>query len=409
MKLMMRILNLQQTVLFIFILIVGLITCSPAFGKDPVVSSSVYKAVQNAEKNLAKSAYSKALQPLKALISETETGSYNQAVLWKTMGAIYADQGKYKSAADALKKSLVGDVLPEKQRLNVQYNLGQVYLALDDYQQALKILKPWIAKNQSPSANDNLLLAQIYSQLQQYDKALVYAKRLLKMNANPPEKHYQLVIALYFELKKYANAGKLLEKLIQRFPDNKTYWQQLAASYQYIGDYHKATAVKDLAFRAKLMNSPKDILQLAQLYNYTGSPYLAAQLLENEMTSGRLSKSSKNLTQLSDLWLQARDYQKAAGVLSRAAKQVDNGRVYQRLGGLYYEQQDWKKAYQAYKTAVRKGGLKKPGKIWLLYGICAHEVKLDKEAKKAFSKASGYAYSRNSAQQWLSLIENSGF
>ena len=54
----------------------------------------------------------------------------------------------------------------QQQRLDVQFNLGQVYLALNQYQQALTVLKPWIAQNQSPSAHDNLLLAQLYSQLQ---------------------------------------------------------------------------------------------------------------------------------------------------------------------------------------------------------------------------------------------------
>jgi tetratricopeptide (TPR) repeat protein len=385
------------------------LVCLPAYAKEPVVSSAVYKAVQNAEKQLENSAYAKALQPLKALIAESKSGSYDQAVVWKTIGAIYAAQGNYQAAADAFEKSLVGDALPQQQRLDVQFNLGQIYLALNQYQQALAVLKPWIAQNQSPSAHDNLLLAQLYSELKQYDQALIYAKRLLK-NKNPPENHYQMVIAINFELKKYADAGRLLETLVQRFPDNKTYWQQLAASYQYSGDYHKATAVKDLAYRSKLLNRPDDILQLAQLYNYTGSPYLAAQLLEKEMKSGALSTSSKNFTQLSDIWFQAREYQKAAAALSKAAKKQDSGEVYLRLGGLYFEQQDWKNAYTALKTAVSKSGLKKPGNAWMLYAMSAREINLDDEAKQAFTKALDYTYSRSGAQQWLkSMEENSDF
>jgi tetratricopeptide (TPR) repeat protein len=354
---------------------------------------------------LADATYAKALQPLKALIAESKSGSYDQAVVWKTIGAVYAAQGNYQAAVDALEKSLVGDALPQQQRLDVQFNLGQVYLALNQYQQALTVLKPWIAQNQSPTAHDNLLLAQIYSQLKQYDKALIYAKRLLKFTKNPPESHYRMVIALDFELKKYTEAGRFLEILIQRFPDNKTYWQQLVASYQYNDDYHQAAAVKDLAYRSKVLNDPDDIMQLAQLYNYTGSPYLAAQLLEKEMGDGVLPKSGKNLTQLSDIWLQAREYQKAAGVLSQAAKRLNNGEIYQRLGSLYIEQQDWKNAYRALKTAVRKTGLKKPGNTWLLYGMSAHEVNLDDEAKQAFRKAMDYTYTRNSAQQWLKGLE----
>ncbi len=387
---------------------IAILICLSAQAKESYVSPAVYKAVQSAEKQLAKSAYAQALQPLKALITESKSGSYDQVVLWKTIGAVYAAQGNYQPAADALEKSLVGDALPQQQRLNVQFNLGQVYLALNQYQQALTVLKPWIAQNQSPSAHDNLLLAQLYSELQQYDQALIYAKRLLK-SKNPPESHYQMVIAINFELKNYAAAGRLLETLVQRFPDHKTYWQQLAASYQFSGDYHKATAVKDLAYRSKLLNRPDDILQLAQLYNYTGSPYLAAQLLEKEMNGGGLPKSNKNLTQLSNIWLQAREYQKAAEALHKAAKKLNNGEVYQRLGSLYFEQQDWKKAYIAFKTAVSKSGLKKPGNAWLLYGMSAHEINLDNEAKQAFQKAKGYTYTRNSAQQWLSSMDNSGF
>jgi len=391
-------------------LLVSSLACLPVYAKEPLVSSAVYKAVQNAEKQLEKSAYAKALQPLKALIAESKSGSYDQAVVWKTIGAIYSAQGNYQAAADALEKSLVGDALPQQQRLDVQFNLGQVYLALNQYQQALTVLKPWIAQNQSPSAHDYLLLAQIHSQLKQYDKALIYAKRLLKINNNPPESHYQMVIAINFELKKYADAGRLLETLVHRFPDNKTYWQQLATSYQYSGDYHKATAVKDLAYRSKLLNRPDDILQLAQLYNYTGSPYLAAQLLEKEMKGGALPKSSKNFTQLSDIWFQAREYQKAAEALSKAAKKLDSGEVYLRLGGLYFEQQDWKNAYTALKTAVSKSGLKKPGNAWMLYAMSAREINLDDEAKQAFTKALDYTYSRSGAQQWLkSMEENSDF
>jgi tetratricopeptide (TPR) repeat protein len=401
--------SLHITILLGMSLLVGSLACLPVYAKEPLVSPAVYKAVQNAEKQLENSAYAKALQPLKALIAESKSGSYDQAVVWKTIGAIYTAQGNYQAAADALEKSLVGDALPGQQRLNVQFNLGQVYLALNQYQRALTVLKPWIAQNQSPSAHDNLLLAQIYSQLKQYDQALIYAKRLLK-NKNPPESHYQMVIALDFELKKYADAGRLLETLVQRFPDNKTYWQQLAASHQYNGDYHKATAVKDLAYRSKLLNRPDDILQLAQLYNYTGSPYLAAQLLEKEMDRGMLPKSSKNLTQLSDAWFQAREYQKAATALGKAAKKLDSGEVYLRLGGLYFEQQDWKNAYTSLKTAVSKSGLKKPGNAWLLYGMSAHEINLDDEAKQAFTKAMDYTYSRSGAQQWLNSMEdNSDF
>jgi tetratricopeptide (TPR) repeat protein len=376
----------------------------PLHAKQALVSPAVYKAVQNAEKHLQNSAYAQALQPLKTLLTESKTDSYDQAVVWKTIGAIYAAQGKYKAAADALQKSLIGDALPQQQRLDVQFNLGQVYLALNQYQQALTVLKPWIAQNQSPSAHDNLLLAQLYSQLHRYDQALIYAKRLLKGNKNPPESHYKLVISIDFELKKYKDAGRLLEHLIQRFPDNKMYWQQLIASYQYSGDYHKATAAKDLAYRSGVMAKADDIKQLAQLYNYTGSPYLAAQLLEKGLKTGILSNSSKNLSQLSDIWLQAREYQKAATVLSKAAKQLNSGVVYQRLGSLYIEQQDWNNAYQALKTAVSKPGLLKPGNAWLLYGMSAHEINRDQEAKQAFQKAMNYSYTRNSAQQWLNNL-----
>ncbi len=401
----MRIFN--DAIFLMALTITGLVIWIPAAEAEPLVSPAVYKAIQNAEKQLDKSAYAKALQKLKAALTETESGSYNQAVLWKTIGAVYSAQGRYQAAAEALEKSLSGDVLSQ-QRMNIQYNLGQVYLALEQYQKALTILKPWIAQKQSFSTNDNLLLAQLYSQLHKYDKALVYAKRLLSLK-DPAENHYQLVVALDLELKKYADAARLLQQLVQRFPENKSYWQQLVASYEYSGDYHKATAVKDLAYRMHVLDESNDIMQLIQLYNYTGSPYLAAQLFEKEMEKGSLSQSSSHFIQLSDTWLQAREYLKAAKMLSKAAKQIGTGEIYHRLGGLYFELQDWNNAYQAYKTAVQKKGLKKPGKAWLLYGISAHEAGIDSEAKQAFQTAMRYESSRNRARQWLNILEKSGF
>lgn len=389
------------------LVVLGLVVSLPAYGKQPLVSQAVYKAVQNAEKQLEKSAYTKALQGLKAALAETEAGSYNQAVLWKTIGAVYTAQGNYKAAAEAFEKSLAGNALPEQQRVEVHYNLGQVYLVLEQYQKALTTLRPWLEQNQSPTADETLLLVQLYSRLSQNEKALAYAKRLLKITKNPPEKYYQLVIALNFQLKKYAEAVRLLAQLVQRYPDNKRYWQQLVAGYQSLGDYNKVTAVKDLAYRANVMNSPDDILQLSQLYSYSNAPYLGAQLLETEMVKGVLPKSGKNLMLLSDYWLQAREYQKAAKALNSAAKQIDKGQIYQRLGALYFELQDWKNASEAYQTAVRKQGLKNPGNTWLLYGISAHEAKLENVARKAFHKALDYASSRTSAQQWLSIIDSS--
>ena len=386
---------------------VSLLTAPLVYAKDPVVSSAVYKAVVNAEKQLEKSAFSKALKPLKNLLAETDPESYDQAVLWKTIGAIQAAQGKYQTAAVSLEKSLSSKKLPDQQKQDVQYNLGQVYLANNQYKKALQALQPWIASNQKPTANDYLLLTQLYARLNQYQTALTYAEKLLKASKNPPESHYQLALSLYFELKHYKKAIRILETLIRQFPDNKTYWQQLAASYQLTGDYIKTTAIKDLAYRSSVLNSAEDALQLADLYSYTGAPYLAAQLLEKEMKAGKITKSGKILTRLSDTWLQAREYDKAADVLSKVAKNSQNGRLFERLGALYYEQQSWANAEHAYRNAIKKGGLKKPGNTWLLYGICAKENKQTKLARQAFSKALNYSYSAKSAHQWLQLLKDS--
>jgi tetratricopeptide (TPR) repeat protein len=389
----------------IILLSIGLLGSIAA--KEPMVSRAVYKAIQTAEQQLAKSAYQQALKPLQQQLAEIKKGSYDEAVLWKTIGAVYSLQGSYTKAASAIEKSLANGSLPAQQVLDAQLNLGQVYLALNKYSQALTQLKPWIDQQQSPTADNYQLLAQVYAQLENYSKALRYAKLMLSNSKKPSETQYQFVVALYFENKDYQSAASLLEKLVAANSDKKNYWQQLTASYHQQGNIKKALAVKDLAWRSGILNSTDDVLQLVQLFAYNGSPYLAADLYQQQIKQGLFSSNRKHLTQLSDLWLQAREYKKAGQSLQQAANISQDGNLFQRLGNLFSEQQDWKSACTALQQAVKLGHLKDTGNAWMSLGVCSHQLGNQQQAYSAFNKALGFSKTRSAATQWLVFIKKS--
>ncbi len=393
-----------------FLLLCFVLISSPAFAKEAdqstVVSASLYKKLSRVEKLIDKKSYSKARQILINALGKVKKGTYEEAVVLRTLASIYAMQEQYSKAAEYLSKALGLDVLPAKQQQQALLNLGQIYMALGKYAKAVNILQPWLKAKPKLDAQIAILLANAYTQLKQYHKALPYVEQAIRMSKKPPESWYQLNLALLYELGRYSAAANILEQLITRFPEKKQYWTQLSSVYQQLKQYKKALAIRDLAYKKGLINTEKEILELVNLYLYVDLPYKAAQLLQSEINSKRVKGNSKNWELLANAWTQAKEFKKATLALEKASHLNPKGALYQQLGRIYVEQENWSAAVNALTRALQKGGLKNPGNAYLLLGMSYYELKKINKAKHAFIQAKKYKKTRRSAQQWLDYISS---
>ncbi len=392
----------------LLIIITAFFALQPAYAakndKPTSIPPGLYKKLKKTEELIAKKSYSKAEQNLNSMLASVKKKSYGHATVLRSLSSVYALKGQYKKAANALSRSIALNVLPKEQEQQAILNLGQLYMATENYAKAIRTLEPWLAAHPNTEVQINVLVANAYAQLKRYRKALPYIKKAIAKTKKPKESWYQLNLALYFELKDYASAARVLKKLIRLYPDKKTYWQQLSSVYQQLKQYKKAVSVKHLAYKKGLIESEKEILDLANLFLYIRSPYRAANLIKQGFDQNKIRRTSKNWETLAHAWSMAKEKNKAINALEQASKLNDKGALYLQLGQIYIEQEKWNQAIKSLKKAISKGGLKDTGSTYLLLGMSYFEQKNNKLAKNAFLKASKYGKHKKTALRWLDYI-----
>ncbi len=389
------------------LLVVSLLTgpiAAAADTKQATISPALYQKIQSTDRLIADKAYGKAEQQLLAMLGEVNAGSLDQAVVLRSLASVYALKEQYAKAAEWLSKAVALNTLPDKQQQDALLNLGQLYLATEQYAKAVSILKPWLAKNPVPDVQTHVLLANAYTQLKQYRNALPHITKAIQSTAKPEDSWYQLQLALFYELKDYQSAIPLLRKLMAANPTKKDYWTQLASVYQQLNQYTQAVTIKHLAYKKGLFNSEQDILDLVNLFLYAGSPYKAASLLQSELNAKKIGSTVKNWELLANAWRQARELDKAVKALETASKLDDKGSLYQQLGQIYYEQENWKAAIAAINNALAKGGLKQPGQAYMILGMSYYESNNTEQARQSFARAKSFPNNRKNAEQWLSFL-----
>jgi len=392
----------------LLILLISVLLFSPVFAADkeksPAISPWLYKKLQKTEQLIAKKSYQQAEKSLKAMLPEAKQKSYEQALVLRSLSSVYALNGRYKKAAEVLSKVMALKVLPKQQEQQAILNLGQLYMAVEQYAKAIQILEPWLANNATADAQVNVLVANAYAQLKKYRKALPYIKKAIANSKKPVESWYQLNLALYYELENYTAATRILKKMIVYYADKKQYWEQLASTYQQLKQYKKAVSIKHLAYKKGFISSEKKILELANLFLYVNSPYKAATLLKQTIESKKVKSSSKNWETLAHAWTMAKEFEHAIEALEIASKRNEKGRLYQQLGQIHVEQEQWSKAIASFNKALAKGGLKNTGSAYLMLGMSYYESKDSKRAKRAFLKAAKYSKNSKAARRWLDYI-----
>ncbi len=367
------------------------------------VSPGLFKKLKKADKLVAEQKYAEALAIAESGYAAAKT-DYEKATFLRSQASIHALRGHYAHAAGLLKKSIDLNALNEEQQQQALYDLGQLYMATEQYAQAITILETWLQQNKSNNAELYVLLANAHSQLKHYRKALPYITRAIKMSKKPPISWYELNLALYYELPDYQAASQILTKMIRLKPDHKPYWNQLVAVYQQQQKYKQAASVKQLGYQQKLYREEAELLDLVNLLLFVDMPYQAAQLLKDEIKQGRINRTAKNLTLLADAWTQAHEYPQAINTLKQAAKLSNNGKLQQRLGHIYVEQEQWQEAVSALSQALNKGKIKQTGNTYLLLGISYFELDKPQQSKQAFKKALKYSASKKSAASWLDYL-----
>lgn len=345
---------------------------------------------------LQKSAFSEAIAPLeKALaLSDAKTPSYFDERI--TQEFLYFLAQLYFQEATTSKVPAVTSVAHEK---------------------AERFMSRWVANAKKSNPDALLFYASLlyYRATQNPDKpddaaikkALGVVDDALRMSTRPKDNLNVLKLVCLQLLGRNAEATELLELLVKQKPDNRTYWQQLAALYLAQGQDVRAILAFERAQSNGFMNAAKDNFNLVGIHFNIGQHERAAELLEKGLRDGSIDNEEKNWELLAYSYQQLNRDFKAIDTLKEATKVFPkSGQLEYLIAQNYYGMEKFGDALPHLQSAVAKGGGNKPHQTYLFLAFIAYELKRFDVALDAAERASALPEGKAEGERMKQAIQD---
>ena len=384
-------------------LVAAFVLAQPVAAANYTVDPRTGKKLTQAIELLQAEDYAGAAKILKSF-NLNRLNDYERALVQQTLGYVAASQEDFAEAAERFSAALELESLPEGQQVSTRFNLAQIYMMLERWDDAIATFNKWFQEVETPNSLGYYMLAVAYYQSGDLDKAFAPATKSVEMATTPKEAWIRLLLALYMEKKQYREALPLVERLVSLYP-KKPYWMQLSAIYAELGEDSKALASQQLAYQEGFLTEDKELRRLAQMYLFHDLPVRAATVLNRAIEEEKVESDTKALELLGNSWLAAREYDRALAPLERAAEVSEDGELFLRLGRVSIQREEWEKAAESLNRALEKGNLEEVGNVHLLLGIAVYNQKRLDRARRSFVRALDFEESNKNAEQWLRVID----
>lgn len=348
---------------------------------DKLADKTTYEAAVllqiKAQILLQKSDFAKAIEPLEQMVklSDSHTPTYFEDRT--IIESVYFLSQLYFQEATTAKSPEV---------INRLYDKAEAYMAR------------WTSLAKKPTADNYLYFTQLlYNRaiidpekpdLERIKRALDYVDKALLLSSRPKDNLYLLKLVCLQQLGRNAESAEYFELLVKQKPDNKTYWQQLAAIYLNQQKDVRAIVTIERAQQFGHMNSPNDNFNLVGIHFNIGQFERAAELLEKGLKDGSIANDQKNWELLAFSYQQMNRDAKAVDALVRATKAFpESGQLEYLIAQNLYSMEKLPDALRHLDLCMKKGGGNKPYQTLLFLAYIAFELKQYDKALDAANKA----------------------
>jgi tetratricopeptide (TPR) repeat protein len=380
--------------------------------RTPALRNKVYERLSEAQAFIETKEYAEAIEVLRKMEEaggKRALNSYELANLYNLFAFVYYSQEDYTGALDSYEKLVAQPDIPLAMEINTRYTIAQLYFVMEDWAKGVDALHEWFKLTETPSAQAFILLGQGYYQLKDYDNALkntLIAVNMYKDKGKvPKEQWYSLLRFLYFEADNIPMTVATLEEMIVHYPKKQT-WVQLSHMYGESKQEKKQLAAMETAYVQDMLDKDREQITMAYLYLNADAPYKAARVLEKGVGNKSVEGSSRTLEILGNAWRQSQEIKKAIPVMEQAADKSEKGELFCRLGSVYLDNDNFKKAIAANRKGLKRGGVKRPDSCQLVLGMAYFNTKNYAGARKAFKAAAKDKRSKKYADQWVKYMNN---
>lgn len=330
---------------------------------------------------------------------------YAKSTAGRHLARHYVEQKQYDKAINYYQQALAAEGLSDIANREILRELAQVYLLNEDYDSAVTALERVLQFELVPESGDYLLLAQAYFKKQDYVGVVASLDQLQEIFPSLDVSQIRQALALYYRAGAYPQCASLLQQLLVIEPDEPQNWHQLVSIYLLLDKRRQALDQLSLAYEKAVPFGEQDLRLLVDLRAINSNPYGAAELLQQSLDTGALDNDGDNYRKLFELWLQAREKDRASIALAEAARLTGDTQLYLHLAQLYMEQEAWQPMQDTMIAACEQRlDDKYVSRANLLLGIS--QLKLgDKDgARRSFINATLIGGASTQAGQWLQFI-----
>ena len=388
-----------RTVLLALSIALGVSVATTALVTDSVaqekkkagVSAKVSKPLKAAQAALEKEQWDEALAKVREAQAVEGRTAYDDYQINEFLYFVAVKKGDYAAAAPAL-EAVVNSGFLEPQALNDRIKmLAQLNFQTKNYPKAIEWGKRWaeVAPDDS-SAFELTGQAQYLTDdnagaIQNLDAAIEAAKR----SGKPVKEQWlQVILSAYDRTDDAAGVSKTLERLVAEFPTPK-YWEQLLDSVYATPDNDDRTVleINRLRDQVGVLKRADDYVEMADIAASVGIPNEALQAMEKAQLVAGVDQKDKERRagRIAELKRLSDSDRKSLPGLEKEAPTAKTGETYYALGVGYLSFEQLEPAAAALKSAVQKGGLKRPDEAQITLGRTLLKMKQAEEAKQAFA------------------------
>jgi tetratricopeptide (TPR) repeat protein len=368
----------------------------------------VFQALAKAQEKMDADDYAGAKRELEQVRGLADLNSYERGQILYFSGLIEYQQDNLAAAIRIFEQVIALPELPQGFRTDTMWALVQLAMAAEQYRKVLEYGNEWLRTAENPSGDPFYLLAVAHFQLKEYRKTVEMMDRAIQIaerdGAFAREDWYGLLRAGLHELGDTRRLRSVLEKLVARWP-KKEYWLHLSTIYGELNEERKQIAALETIYEAGWMTRENEVLQLAQLYMQGGGAFKGAQILEQGMESGLVQRNERNYRLLAQAWMQAQDDRRSIAPLREAAQRSSDGQLHLQLAQSHLNLYEYNECVEAARTAISRGGLRRPGNANIVLGTCLLELQRYDQAREAFRAARSDSSTRTSADRWIDFID----
>lgn len=249
----------------------------------------------------------KDLQP----IADGSDNPYAKAKALSGLALLKYNSGDTKGAIALQKQALDLNSLPNDDYFPTLYALAQMYVADEDYPQALAALDSWLQQSGKQSADAYALKGNVLYRMEKYPEAVAAIQKAKATSDQPKESWDQILIASYFAMDKYDEAAKVAEAALAKDPNNAKLLMNVVQIYINAQEYDKALPLLERARANGQITDEATYVNMAKLYyniavsgkDTKTNALKAAQVVEDGMSKGVIKPNSDNYKLEGDAYL----------------------------------------------------------------------------------------------------------